>query len=862
MQVSKISFVGLFILVLLFQQLVVGSEASGSPNTGLSYLRKDTLQNPDSSKKVSFDTLGNLSLKADTNIAQDETLKSPVKYHARDSMQVNITDEIVYLFGEATVDYEDMHLKADYIVIDMNKKELFAEGLTDSVGIVTGSPEFSQSDQKFRSSSIRYNFDSKKGKIAYVITKEGEGYIHGEVVKKDQENNFFIKKGQYTTCDLDNPHFAITSNKLKVISKNKIITGPAYLTIEGVPTPLLLPFGFFPNKPGRSSGIIFPSFGESNERGFYFQKLGYYFGFNDYFNLAITSDVYTKGSYTLNGSSIYKKRYKYSGNVRLSYAYTIHSEKELPDYSIRRDYHINWKHSQDPKFSPNNTFTADVNAGSSTYFKNTNSTVNNFLSNTLQSSISFSHNFPDKPMNYNISIKHNQNNLTRQVQLTAPDFGFNITRINPFKRKLVIGRPQWYEKIGTSYTMKGINYIDTKDTLLFRKESLDNLQTGFQHFIPLSTSFNVMSYFNLSPSISYTERWYLKTTQLNWNKELKKIDTSEVKKFKSARDYAASIGLSTRIFGMYQFSHGPITAIRHVMSPSASFSFRPDFGTDNYGYYKNVQKDTLGTISRYSIFQNSIYGGPSRGRYASINFNLDNNLEMKVKTNSDTGATVKKIKLLENLNFSTSYNLLADSMKLSLINVNGRTSLFDRVSLKFGGVLDPYSFDEKNIDYDKFSVTEGGRLARLTSANISVDFSLNKKEDKNNARYSKEELDYINLHPEEYVDFNIPYNLSVSYSYRYNKQGSLPKTTTQSASFNGDLSLTPQWKIGFNSWYDVTEGKFTSLSLNIYRDLHCWEMRMNWIPFGYQESWNFQINVKASILQDLKLLKKKEFYDN
>ena len=862
LQVSKISFASFFIFPLLFQQLNVGSEAFGSTTANFYAFHKDTIEEPFSNNKVLLDTIIPDTLIVDTNIALNDELKSPVKYHARDSIRVNIMNEIVYLYGEATVDYEDMHLEADYIVIDLNKKELYAEGITDSTGIITGTPEFSQADQKFRSSSIRYNFDSKKGKIAHVITQEGQGYIHGAVVKKDPENNFFIKNGQYTTCDRDNPHFAITSNKLKVISKNKIVTGPAYLTIEGVPTPLLLPFGFFPNKSGRSSGIIFPSFGESNERGFYFQKLGYYFGINDYVNLAITSDIYTKGSYTLDASSIYKYRYHYSGNFKISYAYTTNSEKEQPDFFTKRDYHINWTHNQDAKLNPNSTFSANVNAGSSSYYSNTISSVNNYLSNTFQSSINYSHSFPGKPMNYTLSVNHSQNTLTHVIRITAPDISFNISRINPFKRKVSVGRPLWYEKIGTSYSMKGTNYIETIDSLLFKNESLDKLQNGFQHLIPFSTSFNILKYINVSPSFNYNERWYFKTTRYSWNTESEKVDTFEVKKFQSARDYSASMGISTRFFGMYQFTKGPIVAIRHVMTPSASISFRPDFGKNSFGYYKDVQIDTTGRQIKYSIFRNSVYGGPSSGRYSNLSFSLDNNLEMKVKTNSDTGSTVKIIKIFESLRLSSNYNFLADSMKLGLISFNGRTTLIEKVSLNFGGTLNPYSFDENNNDYDEYMVSNGGPLVRITDARLSLNFSLNQKSNKDNPKYSKTELDYINQHPEEYVDFDIPFNLAVSYSLSYTKDGNLPKKTVQSASFNGDLSLTPQWKIGINSWYDVTNGKFTNLGLNIYRDLHCWEMRMNWIPFGYQESWNFQINVKASILQDLKLLKKKEFYDN
>ncbi len=861
LQVSKISFAGFFIFLLLFQQFDVGSEAFARTTPDIFYSTKDTVPAADSILKIEGDTIISDSLAVDTNISNDGSLKSPVKYHARDSIRVNISEEIVHLYGAATVDYEDMHIQADYIVMDMNQKELFAEGLNDSLGNVTGSPEFSQADQKFRSSTIRYNFDSKKGKIGYVITQEGQGYIHGEVVKKDPENNFYIKRGQYTTCDLDTPHFAITSNKLKVISKNKIITGPAYLTIENVPTPLLLPFGFFPNKRGRSSGIIFPSFGESAERGFYLERLGYYFGFNDYVTLAVTSDLYTKGSYKLEATSLYKNIYKYSGNFNFSYAYTVDGEKELPGYKVVEDYRIRWNHVQDPKFSPNNTFSADVNAGSSTYYSNTITSLNNFLTNQFQSTISFTHTFPDKPMNYSLAIKHFQNIITKQISLTAPEMGFNVSRFNPFKRKYAVGKQKWYEKIGTSYTFYGENYIDTYDSLLFTSSTPDNFKTSFQHTIPVSTSFNVLKYFNVSPNFNYTERWYFKTVRMNWNGNTGKVDTTEIKGFQSGRDYQFNVGTSTRIYGMYQFHRGPIAALRHVITPSVTFGFRPDFSDDKYGYYKTVRIDEEGVTRKYSIFQNTRYGGPSAGRFANVGFSLDNNLEMKVKTESDTGATLKKVKLLETFRISGNYNMIKDSMKLDVFNVSGSTTILDKVSIKFRGTFDPYAFDESNNDYDEFLANTGGGLVRMTSGSINTGFSLNRITKKENPKYSKEELDYINNHPEEYVDFEVPYNLSVDYILNYSRRGDEPSQLVQSASINGELRLTPQWKIAFTSFYDITIKEFTSLGLNFYRDLHCWEMRLNWIPFGYQESWNFQINVKASILQDLKLLKKKSFYD-
>lgn len=850
-QVSKISTPLLALFLLVFQQFAVGSRVPEFLSETAVLADSDSLVKP----------VDSLTIVADTNVTDDNVLKSKIHYHATDSIRVDVEQEIVYLYGNAKVDYEDLHLKANYILINMGEKDLYAEGTTDSSGVLTGTPEFSQADQQFRSNSIHYNFESKKGKIGYVITREGEGYIHGEVVKKDPENNFFIKNGLYTTCDLDTPHFAIQANKLKVISNNKIVTGPAYLTIENIPTPFLIPFGFFPNKKGRSSGIIFPAFGESTERGFYFQHLGYYFGFSDYFNLALTSDIYTKGSYTLDLASIYKKRYRYSGTLRLSYAKSLTSEPELPDFSSVKDFHVNWTHSQDPKANPYRSFNATVNAGTSKYYRNTISSVNNFLSNTFSSSIAYSRSFPDKPMNLGISLNHTQNTITHDIRITAPDVSFNIARITPFKRKHAVGAQRWFEKIGTSYSLRATNFVQTKDSLLFEQNTLDNMQNGIQHSIPISTSFNILNHFTLSPAANYTERWYFKTTEYEWNNELNKTDTIQNKKFRAAREYQFSLGLNTRVYGMYQMKKGPVAAVRHVMTPNVSFSYRPDFSLPTYGYYKTVQYDTLGRTRTYSIFQDNVYGGPGGGKYGSLNFGLDNNLEMKVRTKSDTGATLKKIKLLESLRLGASYNLIADSMNWSALSISGRTTLFDRMSVNFGGVLNPYAFDENNRDYNKYLKDQNGHLFRLTSANISTNFSLSPTKKKTSTKFSKQEIDYINQHPEEFVDFEIPYNLTVSYTYSYFKTGNAAPVQSQSASINADLSLTPRWKIGFNSWYDFTDGRFTNASVNIYRDLHCWEMRLNWTPFGYLEGYNFQINVKSSILQDLKLLKKKEFYD-
>jgi lipopolysaccharide assembly outer membrane protein LptD (OstA) len=840
--------------VILFQHECVGAGA-----VIRSFMADGMPDSTADSIKTKTDTL---SINADTSI-DTESLKSKVKYHSRDSLRVDAENELVFLFGDAVVDYEDLHLTADYIKIDFEKKEIYAEGTIDSSGALIGKPHFSQGAQEFKSNAIRYNFNSKKGKISYVITKEGEGYIHGETVKKDPFNNFYIRNGQYTTCENDTPHYAISSRKLKVVSNNKIVTGPAYLTIEEIPTPIFIPFGFFPNKKGRSSGIIFPAFGESAQRGFYFQHLGYYLGLNDYINVALTSDLYTKGSYTLDLSSIYANRYHYRGNFRVSYSRTVTSEKELPDFTELKDFHLNWTHSQDPKAKPNSSFSASVNAGTSNYYRNTITSANNFLSNTLQSSILYSQTFPESPLNFSVGASHSQNTLTHDINVTLPTINFGISRINPFARKNQTGTQKWYEKIGTYYQLQATNYAQTKDSLLFKKETLNNLMNGIQHTLPISTSFKLLKYFALSPAINFTDRMYFKTIRYVYNPVLEQPDTLEVKKFANAFDYTASAGLSTRIYGMYQFRKGPVAAIRHVMNPSAGYSYRPDFGEPGYGYYKDVRTDSLGHISTYSIFQNSVYGSPSNGKYGSINFGLDNNLEMKVRVNSDSGSTLKKIKLLESLSIRGNYNVAADSMRLSNFGISGRTTLFDKIGINFGGTLDPYAFDEFDNDYDRFQYDVNSHLFRVTNLSLSSDFSLSpKNKSPETQKYSGDELEQIKQHPEEYVDFNIPYNLTVSYTYSWSRRGDLGVNQSQSASINGDISLTPKWKVGFNSWYDFKDKQFTNFRLDIYRDLHCWEMRLNWVPFGYQKSYFFQINVKSSILQDLKLMKRKDFYDN
>lgn len=766
---------------------------------------------------------------------------------------------MVYLYGNAYMEYTDIKLNADYIQLDFSQKTIFAKGLPDSAGNIKGRPVFHQGNDEFNSETITYNFDSKKGRITGISTVEGESYIKGETVKKQPDNTTFIKNGIYTTCNYDHPHYYIYSTKIKVIPNNKILTGPANLVIADVPTPLFVPFGFFPNKKGRASGILFPAYGQS-DRGFYLQNGGYYFGINDHFDAALTGEVFTLGSWKVNAQSNYAWRYRFNGNIIANYSRLITSERELPDYAIDKDFFVIWSHSQDAKARPYSTFSANVNAGSSTYYKNNLSTVNNFLTNTFNSSIAYSKTWPSKPYSFAASLKHSQNTQTRSVSLNIPSASFNISRITPFKKTISKGGINWYEKIGLSYSANFENQLNTYDTLLFKQGWEKDFQYGLQHNIPLSTSFVILKYFNLSPAISYTEKWYLQTRRIMYNQESDTVELSQEQGFRAARDLSMGASMNTTLYGLLQFKHGKVAALRHVMRPTLSYAFKPNLVNEKQGIYRYYPSVT-GDPVRYSIFEGAVFGGPSDSRSSILNFNLDNNLEMKVRQETDTATNFKKLKLLESLAFGASYNMLADSFQLSLIGVSARTVLFDRLNIDYSASFDPYTATSDNIRVDQFEFDHSGRLARFLSSSLSANLNLthrNKKYQSNAG--TEQELAEINRQSDQYIDFKIPFNLTVGYNafFRAKEQllGTSENRITQTMRFNGDLSLTPSWKVTFNSGYDFTGKQWSTTYLGFFRDLHCWELRFNWIPFGIQQRYDFQINVKSSLLQDLKLTKK------
>lgn len=814
-----------------------------------------------SAQSDSLSRTDSITVKSDS-IVLGEDFKSKVVYHSRDSIVYDLEGNRVLLYGDAEIQYEDIDLKAAFIEINYTTRELSASGLPDSTGEISGLPVFRQGGEEFNSKAIRYNFETKKGRITDVTTREGDSYVHGSTVKKDANNTTYIRNGFYTTCELDHPHYYISASKIKVIPNNKIVSGPANMVIMDIPTPIAVPFGFFPNKRGRTSGILFPAYGESAQLGFFLQNGGYYFGFSDYFDLALTGDIYSRGSYRLNAFSNYSNRYHYNGNLSVNYALIKTSIPELPDYAEEKGFFIRWNHHQDAKARPNSTFAASVNAGSSSFYRNNITSSQNFLTNTFQSSIAYSKSWAGKPYNFSASLAHTQNTNTRDISLSLPSANFSVTRLEPFRRKYRTGAVKWYEKIGVSYNTTLLNTISTKDTLLFKPESVDQFRYGIQHSVPVNTSFTVAKYFTVSPSVSYTERWYLNSVRKSFNQDLSSVVTDTVNGFVAAREFSTGASMNTRIYGMLQFRKGKIAALRHVMIPTISYNWRPDFSAAGWGAYKDVQVDSTGRTSKYSIFEGSIFGGPGAGEVSALSFSLDNILEGKIRQHTDTSDTDKKIRILESLSAAMSYNFAADSLNFSLLSLAGRTTLFDRLNLNFNGAFDPYVATADGRRINTTELEANGKLMRFTTGTLAANFSLTqKKKNYTSTKGTAQELNEINKNKSDYLDFTVPFNLSVGYSLFYQNVVGGKDQVTQTVNFNGDVQLTKSWKVTYNSGYDFVQKDLSYTSLGIVRDLHCWEMRLNWVPFGFQQSYFFQINVKSSVLQDLKLTKRTDRFD-
>jgi len=794
---------------------------------------------------------------SDTMISKD-ALGSKLQYKASDSIRYDMKNRLVYLFGKVEVYYEDIELKAEEIEINLDSNLVMARGKQDSTGKFYGEPVMKEAGKEFQAHDIKYNFNTKKGIITEVMTHEGESYIHGKKVYKTPDNVMYIRNGKYTTCNLKHPHYYFSSAKLKIIPKDKIVTGPANLVIEDVPTPIGIPFGFFPNTDKQQSGILIPTPGESGQLGFFLLGGGYYWGVSDKLSMQLTGDVYSKGSWGSNFISNYNNRYRFNGNLDVRYSIFKNGIEGLPNFSERKDFFLRWNHTQDPKARPNSNFSANVNVGTSQNFTNNfNSSTQDFLSATFNSTISYKKTWDEKPFNLAINGFHSQNNVSKAVTVRLPEVAFNVSRLQPLKTKTPGKRNDLLDNFGVSYSMNFKNEVTAGDSLF----GLNNLEVlsgqfknGMRHAIPISTSMKVLKHFTVNPSFNYSEIWYLESVDKKWDNTINELVVDTVNGFVRANSYDMNVNLTTKMYGMYQYKGKMIKALRHVITPSVGLSYIPE---NNQGLKSYI--DSTNTKFEYSIFQNGIYGSTNRQEAGNVNLGLLNNFEMKVRNRKDSLGEDKKIKLLENLGFRSSYNMIADSLRWSNISIDARTNIFRVVSLNYNAQLDPYQLDSLGRKINLFEVNSTGRIGRLVSSNLAIGFTLKSKQSTTTEKKSnfgtEQELAYIRANPEAFIDFNVPWTLNVNYNIRYSKP-QFVSTTVQTLNFSGDLSLTQKWKIGMTSGYDFQAKDFTYTTVDIYRDLHCWEMSFNWVPFGIRQSYLFTIKIKSAILQDLKMTRR------
>ncbi len=768
---------------------------------------------------------------------QNNLIEYDIEKFAEDSIKIKSDSNKIFLFGNAKIYYKEMILEGNIVVLDSEDNTIIAFSKKDSLGNIISYAKFTDREQSFEADEIKYNFKSKKSYAKGIITDEGEGYLQGKQVKNIDDKITFINKGLYTTCNARKPHYHIYSKKIKVIKDNKIVTGPAILKFWKIPTPIVLPFGYFPNSKKESSGILLPSYGESASLGFFLKDLGYYFSLNEYSDISITSDIYSKGSFGLKSNYRYKKRYFYSGNLNLSYGNIINSEKGFNDFSIKRDFFIRWQHNQDIKFNPNLQFSANVNGGSSTFHRNNSFNSNDYLSNTFQSNITLNKKWDNKPFNMNINFRHSQNTRTNNVSLTLPEIGFNINRFFPFAENTKI---DFLKKLNIGYSTNIKNQISVADSLLFNSSTFRKFRSGIRHNVPISTSVKFFKYFNFSPKINYNEKWYFSQIEKNWNIENQEIVTDTLIRFTRASEINLNAGVNTKIYGTANFSKGYIKGFRHVITPNISFNYRPNIS--KY-LFKQVQSNASGNKSEYSIVQNGIYGSPANRQSGSINLNLNNQMELKIKNKKDTINNIKKIKLLESLNINTNYNIFSDSLNIGDINLSIRTRLFSLVDINMSSRYDPYIVNSKrNGNLNKLEILENKRLARFVSANANIGLNLSN----NTFKISNENFSW---------NFNTNYSLSYFKGYK----SSAEADTIQTLNFSANLNLLKKWKVGISSGYDFDRNDLSYTSINLYRDLHCWELIFNLIPLGYQRSYHFTLRVKADILSDLKFERRRDW---
>lgn len=856
-----------------------------------------------------------LALANDSVPEKKAGLDAPVTYQATDSM-VMTAGNWAYLYGEGDVKYQNIELQSELIEMNLDSSMVYAKFGLDSIGDEFGYPLFKEGEQQYESKTMRYNFKSKKGYITDVITQQGEGYVTAGRTKKMEGDVLNMVGGRYTTCDEhEHPHFYIQMTKAKVRPKKNIVTGPVYLVLEDVPLyPLGLPFCFFPFSSTYSSGIIMPTFGDESTRGFYLREGGYYFALSDYMDLAVLGEIYTKGSWGLSAKSQYKKRYKYSGNFNASYLVTKLGDKGLPDYSLSKDFKIQWTHTQDAKANPNLTFSASVNFATSSYDRNnTNSLYNGDINNnTTSSSVNITKRFPNSPFTISGTMNVNQVKRDSSISLTLPSLTVTMTKIFPFKRKKPIGKERWYEKIAMSYTGTFSNSITTKENQLLKSNLVKDWKNGAQHKIPVGATFQLFNYINITPQFDYTERWYTsKITQEYDPQQQRMVARDTTYNFYRVYDFSGSISASTTLYGFFKplpFLGNKVEMIRHRFEPSVSFSAAPDFASSRFGFYEHyVYQDANGNDQEYiySPFSHNMYGVPGQGKQGNVSFQLNNNLEMKVRSDKDSTG-FKKISLIDKLSLGMSYNLAADSFQWSDLSASIRLKLSKSYTLNLSGMFDTYTYDEngQRLDIPRWKAGKGiGRL-RSTSTSFSYTFNndtfkklFGKKdegtsgtgasatgqegtdpgvgptdgeatgEEAAGSRLLGKKKDTGEYDSDGYLVGNIPWSLSFSYSLSlgygtFNREKrEYDYRLTNSLSFNGNIQPTKNWTFNFNATYDFNAKKISYMTCNISRNMHCWQMTASFVPVGPYKSYSFSVSVSSSLLKDLKYDKRSNYRD-
>jgi hypothetical protein len=820
----------------------------------------------------------------DFKVSKD-SLDAPISYDAEDSMILDVPSQKITLYGKETkTHYKDNDLTAPVIELDQQTGNLIASIRRDSTGKVLSMPTYKQGDFTSTSDSLKFNLKSGKGITKSTYTQQGEMYVYGETIKKIDNNVFFAKRGRFTTCNLDTPHFAFVSNRIKFINKKLAITGPVHPEFEGVPVPLYLPFGIFPLSQGRHSGFIMPSFTTNEQLGIALEGLGYYKVLNDYWDVVYKVSLYSYGSWTMNVNPRYKKLYHYMGSLSFDVQSFKYNFKGDPDFSKNRSYHLSWNHSSDSKARPGVTFSAHVDAGSSSYNSRVpNDPYRNFQ-NQLSSSIVYSKTWKDKPFNLTVSANHNQNTLQKLINVNLPDVAFNMQTLYPLRKKDFVGTPKWFENIGIGYNGNAkslFSFYDTAGNIF--KQIIDTFRWGAHHSVPISLSLPQLGAFQIAPSVSYDETWFQRKTIRKWNDASRKQDTTVTKGFYAARDISFGIGISTRIFGLIaaKSKTAKLQAIRHEIRPTLSFSYKPDLNKKNFF---RTQVDTAALrFEEASVFTGNVFSPYGKGKFAGISFGVDNNIQMKVRNKTDTGENaLKKVTLIDGLSLNGSYNFLLDSFNFSNLNLSMNSNLFEKINITAGAIFDPYDVNARGERLKSLVWKRNPfSLGRLLSGSVSVSSQFQggkKKQEKTSpdlTDYERngytdqeydEELAYIRNNPAEYADFNIPWSINFSYALRLSKTFRTDRSRfitdlDQNISGGGTLGLTKKWQIAVNTSYNITQHEIGVLSISLAREMHCWGMSVNISPIGRYRFFSINISPKSSLLRDFKVNRTRSVFE-